>query len=328
MMHCRMMEVQSACCGDARNCPDDSPVPRRCPVQCALVFPTLVDSCAEELESGGLDIDEFRSFADDCLQQDTTGLVEYASSLLSEGCTVQFEDEGDDDRGRRLTDVEQKISNHTSILSQRRFGSKKEQSKTSATDTMARRLQGEGELNPACKDFVDDPSGNLAATGVDCEQVLLLGCDTDLHRSQPEMPEGSLVSILCPVSCNECHRSGMAKIIEAPLQCQWDHLDGRVDEANEVCCGEDPNRACARGAPPRECPPLCAVTFHKLITDCGDFLLHLAGDDNRERFTDFDELVSTSVTLRLPVYIGSFGCCQQRKSDGLLCYTVHFRTVH
>eukprot|EP01052_Picozoa_sp_SAG31_P016157 SAG31_NODE_1060_length_10111_cov_17.871354_9_plen_181_part_00 len=159
---------------------------------------------------------------------------------------------------------------------------------------------------------MDDPNGYLAATGVDCEQVVLLGCDTDLHRSQREMPEGSLVSMLCPVSCNECHRTGMAKLIEAPLQCQWDNLADRLDEANEVCCGEDPNRACARGDPPRECSPLCAVTFHKLISDCGDFLLRLAGDDTGERFTDFDGLVSASVALRRTPMLEVFDYCSSQ----------------
>eukprot|EP01052_Picozoa_sp_SAG31_P007307 SAG31_NODE_347_length_17310_cov_3.764743_12_plen_379_part_00 len=104
MMHCRLMEVQSACCSDARNCPDSSPVPHRCSVQCALVFPTMVDSCAEELESGGLDMDEYRSFADRCMRQDGTALVEYAHDLVRQGCEIDLV--SPQDRGRRAQDNE------------------------------------------------------------------------------------------------------------------------------------------------------------------------------------------------------------------------------
>ena len=99
----------------------------------------------------------------------------------------------------------------------------------------ARRLQG--ATNPACKDFIDDANGDLAATGVTCEQVLLLGCDSDLHISEPQLPEGSLVSLICPVSCNNCHRSGMATWIETAVECPWDRLDGAQRYSIGLACG-------------------------------------------------------------------------------------------
>ena len=73
------------------------------------------------------------------------------------------------------------------------------------SSSAARRLQG------ACDGYADDPNDALVAHGVTCQQVVALGCDTDLHAMQPELPEGSLVSMLCPVSCNACQRTGMAK---------------------------------------------------------------------------------------------------------------------
>eukprot|EP01052_Picozoa_sp_SAG31_P008924 SAG31_NODE_459_length_15396_cov_5.092502_2_plen_289_part_00 len=235
-MHCRMMEVQIACCSDARNCPDDSTVPRRCPVQCALVFPTLVDSCADAMEEGGLDVDAFRRFSDECMRQDSTELVEYAVGLVEQGCIVNFDDEGED-RGRRLGD------GHGATDMERRFASTARANGANGDKTAMRVMQVrkrdrivsasrqlQQDENPACKDFVDDPNGELAATGVDCQQVLLLGCDTDLHLSAPAMPEGSLVSLVCPVSCNECHRSGMAKWIETATACPWDKLAGLYNE--------------------------------------------------------------------------------------------------
>ena len=53
-MHCRLMEVQSACCADPSNCPEGDPTPHECPVQCALVFPFFLESCRDALaEQGG-----------------------------------------------------------------------------------------------------------------------------------------------------------------------------------------------------------------------------------------------------------------------------------
>jgi len=86
--------------------------------------------------------------------------------------------------------------------------------------TSTRRLQG------ACDGYEDDPNGALVTHGVTCQQVVALGCDTDLHAMQPELPEGSLVSMLCPVSCNACQRTGMAKWIEASEACPWSKIDG------------------------------------------------------------------------------------------------------
>eukprot|EP01052_Picozoa_sp_SAG31_P010837 SAG31_NODE_602_length_13638_cov_32.936037_19_plen_363_part_00 len=281
MMHCRMMEVQAACCGDERNCPDNSPVPRQCPVQCALVFPTLVEGCSDELEEDGVDIDAFREFADECMRQDTTALVEYAMELEENGCTIDLED----GRGRRRTeghDIDT-LDGGASSTFRRSY----------PLDHGSRQLQ-EPE-NPACKDFEDDPEGILAAADVSCEQVIQLGCDTDLHSAMREIPEGSLVSLLCPVSCNDCHRTGMAKWVETPVECQWDDFDTRLDKANEVCCGDNPDRQCPRGAPPRECSALCSVTFHRLTQDCSDTLTSLLTEESAGQFAEFDALVSENV---------------------------------
>eukprot|EP01052_Picozoa_sp_SAG31_P022508 SAG31_NODE_1792_length_7256_cov_1.774626_8_plen_308_part_00 len=301
MMHCRMMEVQSACCADERNCPDNSPVPRQCPVQCALVFPTLVESCADELEDDGLDMEAFRGFADECMRQDTEALVEYAMELLSNGCTLQLEEP---ERGRRRTEGRGITTLEDSSTSTLRKANVSTGSQISDPLNIPSRQLQETE-NPACKDFEDDPNGILAEAEVTCEQVLQLGCETDLHSAMRSMPEGSLVSLLCPVSCDECHRTGMAKYIETPLACQWDDLGSRLDEANEVCCGDNPDRQCPRGAPPRECSPLCAVTFHKLAQDCDEFLLNLVGEETAEQFSEFDTLVGRKCSLGVPLSTAS-----------------------
>ena len=153
---------------------------------------------------------------------------------------------------------------------------------------------------------MDDPSGDLAAHGVSCDQVLVLGCDTDLSGIQPTMPRGSLVSFSCPVSCEECHRKGMAQWIETPNDCVWDTFDDRLNEVNEVCCaadGADPDATCPRGGPPRACSPLCAVTFHSMTVDCGDKLLSLAGERQAAGFTAFDELCTSERSVDPMVFL-------------------------
>eukprot|EP01046_Picozoa_sp_COSAG06_P029612 COSAG06_NODE_2757_length_6335_cov_3.434734_3_plen_123_part_00 len=50
-----------------------------------------------------------------------------------------------------------------------------------------RSLQAVG--SGACEGFIDDPGGDLAAHGVSCDQVLALGCSTDLGGIQPTMPQ-------------------------------------------------------------------------------------------------------------------------------------------
>jgi hypothetical protein len=167
-----------------------------------------------------------------------------------------------------------------------------------------RRLQAVG--SGACEGFMDDPSGDLAAHGVSCDQVLALGCDTDLSGIQPTMPRGSLVSFSCPVSCNECHRKGMAQWIETPNDCVWDTFDDRLNEVNEICCaadGADPDATCPRGGPPRACSPLCAVTFHSLTVDCGEKLLSLAGERQAASFTAFDELCTSERSVDPMVFL-------------------------
>lgn len=77
-LHCRQMEIQNACCGDASNCPTTSTTPLECPVGCALFFPSLLTDCEDTLASSGLDEDEiaeYHTFSDLCLNQDAVSLV-------------------------------------------------------------------------------------------------------------------------------------------------------------------------------------------------------------------------------------------------------------
>ena len=255
-------------------------------VECALVFPFFLTSCHDALEAQGGEMALYERFSQACTRQDTTALVEYATELIDQGCTVEL------DGLRRLAepeDPEGKVVTAKSLVADE-----------------SRRLQAVG--SGACEGFTDDPSGNLAAHGVSCEQVLALGCDTDLSGIQPTMPRGSLVSFSCPVSCEECHRKGMARWIETPNDCAWDTFDDRLNEVNEVCCaadGADPDATCPRGGPPRACSALCAVTFHSLTVDCGEKLLSLAGERQAASFTAFDELCTSERSVDPMVFLNA-----------------------
>ena len=90
----------------------------------------------------------------------------------------------------------------------------------------------------------------------------------------------------------------MAIWVETATTCPWSKFDDRLRSVNEVCCGAEADSVCPRGAPPRDCPPLCAVTFHAFATDCGETLRRVSGASNAERLTAFDELVrGTSLSI-------------------------------
>ena len=298
MMHCRLMEVQAACCGDPANCPDGDPVPHSCPVECALVFPFFLESCQDALEAQGAEMRLYDRFSQACTRQDTTALVVYAMELVEQGCMVDL------DGLRRLAEPEDLEGNFAETL---------------VVDDH-RHLQAVG--TGACEGFIDDPSGELAAHGVSCGQVLALGCDTDLSGIQPTMPRGSLVSFSCPVSCEECHRKGMARWIETPAACPWDSFDDRLNEVNEVCCaadGADPDTRCPRGGPPRDCSPLCAVTFHSFSMVCGEKLASLVSERTATSFSRFDELCTSDASVDPLVFLDAIAnadCCSDSHCSG------------
>ena len=70
-------------------------------VGCALVFPEFLETCRDHVhEYPDMMIADFEAFESDCLQQDGLSLVEYAISLVNQGCILDLEDTV----GRRLQD--------------------------------------------------------------------------------------------------------------------------------------------------------------------------------------------------------------------------------
>ena len=64
---------------------------------------------------------------------------------------------------------------------------------------------GGGGGGDAC---ADDAAGLLASAGATCAQVVPLGCQVDLNTLNPLAPVGTLVSLVCPLSCNTCGGGG------------------------------------------------------------------------------------------------------------------------
>ena len=91
---CYIAEVQEACCDEGgRNCVSNEDVPEQCPVGCAIVFPQFLDTCSDHLEQSGATIEDYRTFAQECLDMDGIELVEYVITLRESGCVVDLGDE-------------------------------------------------------------------------------------------------------------------------------------------------------------------------------------------------------------------------------------------
>lgn len=50
----------------------------------------------------------------------------------------------------------------------------------------------------------DDPTGDLAAAGATCAQLLPMGCSFDVAAVDKRVPTGTIVAVFCPMSCNAC----------------------------------------------------------------------------------------------------------------------------
>jgi hypothetical protein len=88
--HCRVMEVNQACCSDPLNCPANLATPLQCPIGCALVFPAFVSDCGAAHILTNAEVSQFQSFVDGCLRADPAELVEYAQGLVEQNCTVNL----------------------------------------------------------------------------------------------------------------------------------------------------------------------------------------------------------------------------------------------
>ena len=99
-----MKEVRAACCDEGgKNCVSGSPVPKTCPVGCAVVFPTFNENCKDHIKAKPtLKAADFQNFENQCLKQDAVKIVEYALSMRDKGCTIDLGDGGRSVGRRRL----------------------------------------------------------------------------------------------------------------------------------------------------------------------------------------------------------------------------------
>jgi hypothetical protein len=90
---CYLSEVHESCCDeDGTNCIDGQDVPNECPVGCALVFPEFMEICTDHIrDQEGMNVDDFQTFSDGCLEADGLELIEYALDLRAKGCTIDLD---------------------------------------------------------------------------------------------------------------------------------------------------------------------------------------------------------------------------------------------
>jgi len=80
-------------------------------------------------------------------------------------------------------------------------------------------------LAPPIKECKDDAGGGLAAAGTSCSTMKTLGCDLDLNTMDDSIPVGTLVKMVCPLTCNSCEEADVAPAASClrskslPLEC-------------------------------------------------------------------------------------------------------------
>ena len=96
---CFLTDVHAACCDEGGlNCPDGQDIPNTCPVGCAIIFPSFLETCRDHVrDQAGLEEAEYETFETLCLDQDGLALVEYAIDMQENGCVLDLSSE----HGRR-----------------------------------------------------------------------------------------------------------------------------------------------------------------------------------------------------------------------------------
>jgi hypothetical protein len=92
-LNCRLTELNEACCATPGSCASGSIVPHRCSVECALITVPFATDCKALLQDNlldGVQMAALHTFAQQCVEQDLTEIVEYGFDLFSEGCTIEF----------------------------------------------------------------------------------------------------------------------------------------------------------------------------------------------------------------------------------------------
>jgi hypothetical protein len=269
MMHCKLMEVQASCCSDPTNCPTGQVTPNTCPVECALVFPGFFSDCHDALVASvdGASITQYQSFVNSCIHLDTTALVEYAIDLASQGCLIP-------------------LSTVPVVAPEPEPAPPPVECSPVQADLVSRCI---ANCDSCDAGMAADILVGCAIAGVAQERGVTF-CHGGHRRAQgaagpppPPSPYG-----------------GMAKWADTPAACPWNHIDERIREVNDICCGHTPAEAdavCPNGAPPRACSAACAVAFHAMSTECGTTLSNLAGDFNSLAFTDFDAQCTSTQTV-------------------------------
>lgn len=91
---CYLKEVRTACCEEGEsNCRGAggkaTVVPKQCPVGCAVVFPSFLETCRAHIKQiSAQQAQKYAAFESKCLELDSLALIEYATDLQAKHCNI------------------------------------------------------------------------------------------------------------------------------------------------------------------------------------------------------------------------------------------------
>eukprot|EP01047_Picozoa_sp_COSAG01_P025613 COSAG01_NODE_1624_length_9704_cov_186.948777_9_plen_507_part_00 len=96
--HCRVMEVNQACCSSKSNCPVTKSTPAVCDIGCSLIFPSFQKECSSFIKAAvpkgagqpAKTMLEYKAFAHSCANQHPADVLNYAHALMDKGCKLQL----------------------------------------------------------------------------------------------------------------------------------------------------------------------------------------------------------------------------------------------
>jgi hypothetical protein len=102
---CYLSEIHTSCCDeDGTNCVAGHDVPLSCPVGCALVFPEFLETCRAHIAAKPSlvgQLPHLEAFEQSCLAHSGVELVDYATNLIANGCTLDLDTDSSNGGHRR-----------------------------------------------------------------------------------------------------------------------------------------------------------------------------------------------------------------------------------
>ena len=85
---CFLTDVHAACCDEGGlNCPDGQDIPNTCPVGCAIIFPSFLETCRDHVrEQAGLEEADYESFEQQCECSHPPATTQHTNRAFPQPC--------------------------------------------------------------------------------------------------------------------------------------------------------------------------------------------------------------------------------------------------